>query len=194
MNTEKCVSQGAESPRADENELPRGESFHFISLFAIFARAWQAAKSAAERSEPQTPSWTLPASPNMAQTPLCGSAVPMRRFPPVSDLKDAISACIPPRQRKIFAVARLLEAGGVLEAISDAHGRHDVPVALPTTANAGDCHVDGSCCVLGPPASRKNAHERQGCRQGARRRLGRRRDGPERRRTSQMMNASIECV
>ena len=143
MNTEKCVSQGAESPRADENELPRGESFHFISLFAIFARAWQAAKSAAERSEPQTPSWTLPASPNMAQTPLCGSAVPMRRFPPVSDLKDAISACIPPRQRKNFAVARLLEAGGVLEAISDAHGRHDVPVALPTTANAGDCHVDG---------------------------------------------------
>ena len=123
MNTEKCVSQGAESPRADENELPQGESFHFISLFAIFSEPGEAAKSAAERSEPQTPSWTLPASPNMAQTPLCGSAVPMRRFPPVSDLKDAISACIPPRQRKIFAVARLLEAAGVLEAISDAHGR-----------------------------------------------------------------------
>ena len=33
--------------------------------------------------------------------------------------------------------------GGVLEAINDAHGRHDVPVARPTTANAGDCHVDG---------------------------------------------------
>jgi hypothetical protein len=167
--------------------------FHFSPFLPEPARQ---PKSAAERSEPQTPSWTLPASPNMAQTPLCGSAVPMRRFPPVSDLKDAISACIPPRQRKNFAVARLLEAGGVLEAISDAHGRHDVPVALPTTANAGDCHVDGSCCVLGPPASRnhapvrdyraetsrtqcdrscKNARERQGCRQGARRRL----DGDE---------------
>ena len=41
--------------------------------------------------------------------------------------------------------------------MNDAHGRHDVPVALPTTANAGDCHVDGSCCVLGPPASRNHA-------------------------------------
>jgi len=77
----------------------------------------------------------------------------MRRFPPVSDLKDAISACIPPRQRENFAVARLLEAGGVLEAISDAHGHHDVPVALPTTASAGDCHVDGlAACWARLPA------------------------------------------
>ena len=50
----------------------------------------------------------------MAQTPPCSSAVPLRRFPPVSDLKDAISAWIPPRQRENFAMALLLEAGGVL--------------------------------------------------------------------------------
>ena len=106
-------------------------------------------KSAAERSEVQTPSWTLPASPNMAQTPLCGSAVPMRRFPPVSDLKDAISACIPPRQRKIFAVARLLDADGVLEAGNDAHRRRSVPVALPTTVNAGAYHVAGLAACWG---------------------------------------------
>ena len=73
----------------------------------------------------------------------------MRRFPPVSDLKDAISACIPPRQQKNFAVARLMEAGGVLEAISDAHGHHDVPVALPTTVKAGDCHVYGLATCWG---------------------------------------------
>ena len=35
-----------------------------------------------------------------------------------------------------FAAARLLDAGGVLEAINDAHRRHGVPVALPTTVNA----------------------------------------------------------
>ena len=57
--------------------------------------------------------------------------------------------CIPLRQRKNFAVARLLEAGGVLAAISDARGRHDVPVARPTTANAGDCHVDGLAACWG---------------------------------------------
>ena len=48
-----------------------------------------------------------------------------------------------------FRRARLLEAGGVLEAMSDAHGRHDVPVALPTTASAGDCHVDGLAACWG---------------------------------------------
>ena len=45
VSREKCVSQGAESPRADENELPRRESFHFISLFAIFSEPGEAAKS-----------------------------------------------------------------------------------------------------------------------------------------------------
>ena len=49
VNTEKCVSQGAESPRADENELPRGESFPHISSQAIFTRAGRRPKSAAER-------------------------------------------------------------------------------------------------------------------------------------------------
>ena len=29
-----------------------------------------------------------------------------------------------------------MDAGGVLEAINDAHGRHGVPVARPTTVNA----------------------------------------------------------
>ena len=108
-----------------------------------------AAESAAERLTPKRHHGRFPASPNMAQTPLCSSPVLLRRFPPISDLTDAISACIPPRQRKIFAVARLLEAGGVLEAISDAHGHHDVPVALPTTANAGACHVDGYAACWG---------------------------------------------
>ena len=61
----------------------------------------------------------FPASPNMAQTPLCSSAVPLRYFPAIYDLTDAIFACIPPRQRKIFAAGRLLDAGGVLEAIND---------------------------------------------------------------------------
>ena len=103
----------------------------------IFSEPGEAAKSAAERSEGQTPSWTLPASPNMAQTPFRSSAVPLRCFPPVVDLTDAFFACIPPRQRKKFAAARLLDAGGVLEANNDAHGRHGVPVARPTTVNAG---------------------------------------------------------
>ena len=85
----------------------------------------------------------------MAQTPPCSSAVPLHRFPPVGDLTDAIFACIPPRQRKNFAVARLLEAGGVLEAMSDAHGRHDVPVALQTTSNGGAYHVDGLAACWG---------------------------------------------
>ena len=79
----------------------------------------------------------FPASPNMAQTPFRSSAVPLRCFPPVVDLTDAFFACIPPRQRKNFAAARLLDAGGVLEANNDAHGRHGVPVARPTTVNAG---------------------------------------------------------
>ena len=48
-----------------------------------------------------------------------------------------------------FAVARLLEAGGVLEAMSDAHGRHDVPVALLTTAIAGACRADGLAACWG---------------------------------------------
>ncbi len=63
VNTEKCVSQGAELPRADENELPRGESFHLISPQAIFSRAGRRPKSAAEPSEAQTPSWTLSCLP-----------------------------------------------------------------------------------------------------------------------------------
>ena len=79
-----------------------------------------------------------------------------------------------------------------------------VPVALPTTVNAGDCHVGGlatcwgrlpagtmrHCAIIalkraGRPCDRsckkcKNVHERQRCRQDARRRLGRQRDGSER--------------
>ena len=39
VNMEKCVSEGAESPRADAETLSRGESFHFISLQAIFSRS-----------------------------------------------------------------------------------------------------------------------------------------------------------
>ena len=46
-------------------------------------------------------------------------------------------------------MARLLEAGGVLEAMSDAHGRHDVPVALLTTAIAGACRADGLAACWG---------------------------------------------
>ena len=135
----------------------------------------------------------------------------MRRFPPVSDLKDAISACIPPRQQKNFAVARLMEAGGVLEAISDAHGHHDVPVALPTTANAGDCHVDGLAACWG----RLPAGTMRHCAIIVLKRAGRRAiatarmpmnvkdadkthvgawDGVETAQNVQMMNASIECV
>ena len=72
----------------------------------------------------------------MAQTPLCSSAVPLRYFSAVYDLTDAIFACIPPRQRKIFAAGRLLDAGGVLEAINDAPRTSGVPMALPTTINA----------------------------------------------------------
>ena len=48
-----------------------------------------------------------------------------------------------------FAAARLLDAGGVLEAVYDAHRRHDVPVALPTTVNAGAYHVDGLAACWG---------------------------------------------
>ena len=135
----------------------------------------------------------------------------MRRFPPVSDLKDAISVCIPLRQRKNFAVARLLEAGGVLAAISDARGRHDVPVALPTTANAGDCHVDGLAACWG----RLPAGTMRHCAIITLKRAGRRAiatarmpmnvkdadkthvgawDGVETAQNVQMMNASIECV
>ncbi len=91
----------------------------------------------------------FPASPNMAQTPFRSSAVPLRCFPPVVDLTDAFFACIPPRQRKKFAAARLLDAGGVLEANNDAHGRHGVPVALPTTVNAGAYHGDGLAACWG---------------------------------------------
>ena len=91
----------------------------------------------------------FPASPNMAQTLLCSSAVPLHRFPPVVDLTDAIFACIPPRQRGNFAAGRLLDAGGVLEAINDAHGRHGVPVALLTAVNAGAYNVDGLAACWG---------------------------------------------
>ena len=48
-----------------------------------------------------------------------------------------------------FAAARLLDAGGVLEAVNDAHRRHGVPVALPTTVNAGAYHVDGLAACWG---------------------------------------------
>ena len=48
-----------------------------------------------------------------------------------------------------FAAARLLDAGGVLDAVYDAHRRHDVPVALPTTVNAGAYHVDGLAACWG---------------------------------------------
>jgi len=85
----------------------------------------------------------------MAQTLLCSSAVPLHRFPPVVDLTDAIFACIPPRQRGNFAAGRLLDAGGVLEAINDAHGRHGVPVALLTAVNAGAYNVDGLAACWG---------------------------------------------
>ena len=144
----------------------------------------------------------------MVQTPLRSSAVPLGCFPAVYDLTDANFACISPRQRKIFAVARLLEAGGVLEAMSDAHGHHDVPVALPTTAGAGDCHVDGLAACWGRLLAGTLRH----CAIIALKRAGRRAiatarmpmnvkdadkthvgawDGVE---TAQMMNASIECV
>jgi hypothetical protein len=63
VNTEKCVSQGAESPRADENKLPQGESFPLISPQAILTRAGRRPKSAAKRNEAQTPSWTLSCLP-----------------------------------------------------------------------------------------------------------------------------------
>ena len=85
----------------------------------------------------------------MAQTPFRSSAVPLRCFPPVVDLTDAIFACIPPRQRKNFAAGRLLNAGGVLEQINDAHGRHGVPVALLTAVNAGAYNVDGLAACWG---------------------------------------------
>ena len=42
-----------------------------------------------------------------------------------------------------------MDAGGVLEAVYDAHRRHDVPVALPTTVNAGAYHVDGLAACWG---------------------------------------------
>ena len=84
----------------------------------------------------------------MAQTPPLSSAVPLRCFPAVGDLADAKFACIPARQRKI-SPRRGSWAGGVLEAVNDAHRRHGVPVALPTTVNAGAYHVDGlACCML----------------------------------------------
>ena len=80
----------------------------------------------------------FPASPNMAQTPFRSSAVPLRCFPPVVDLTDAFFACIPPRQRKKIrrgaALGRRRCPGGEQRC---AHGRHGVPVARPTTVNAG---------------------------------------------------------
>ena len=85
----------------------------------------------------------------MAQALLCSSPLPRLLSLSIGNTKEAISTCNLPCPAEIFAVARLLEAGGVLAAISDARGRHDVPVALPTTANAGDCHVDGLAACWG---------------------------------------------
>ena len=42
-----------------------------------------------------------------------------------------------------------MDAGGVLEAINDAHGRHGVPVALLTAVNAGAYNVDGLAACWG---------------------------------------------
>ena len=39
VNMEKCVSEGAESPRADAEILSLGESFPVISRQAIFSRS-----------------------------------------------------------------------------------------------------------------------------------------------------------
>ena len=42
-----------------------------------------------------------------------------------------------------------MDAGGVLEAVNDAHGRHGVPVALLTAVNAAAYHVDGLAACWG---------------------------------------------
>ena len=45
VNMEKCVSEGAESPRADAETLSQAESFPFISLLVIFSRSGPRTKS-----------------------------------------------------------------------------------------------------------------------------------------------------
>ena len=83
------------------------------------------------------------------QTLPCSNAVPLRRFPRDGGQEDANFATIPPRRQQKFAAGRLLDAGGVLEAINDAHGRHGVPVALLTAVNAGAYNVDGLAACWG---------------------------------------------
>ena len=99
----------------------------------------------------------FPASPNMAQTPPCSSAVPLHHFPPVSDLKDAISAWIPPRQRENFAAGRLLDAGGVLEAVNDAPRTSWRSRGAADGRQCGRLQCRRSCCMLGPRADRNRA-------------------------------------